>query len=420
LVIRVGLGLLLVALGTPALAQQSWSYRGRIDVGSRHYLFDRDEGLKDDNLNLEGEVEVTWDPGGPYRVRVRPFLAVDPLESSRNRYELYDAYAEVRFPAWSVRAGQMIESWAITDTFNPIDILNRRDVERNFYDPQKLGDVIVRLQYLAPDLGPLAQPFAAVYLLPLFRETPLPGNQNRFRFDVNGDNVGDMNRDGIVTSSDIGYAARLGAKVFDADVFVFYYGGPSHLPTFDLDQTTGILRPVYYRADVIGGGFQWPIGPWLIKLETAYTSTRNHDLPSRFSGNVPPSFFQYVVGIDRTFTDLFGKNEVTVTLEFAGEDDPESTDIRGLRPFKSDLFLGVKWQFHDIRRTEVTASATVDVLREEQLYKVDFRTILWRNLWVVLSGQFVNRAPNHREDHFTVFNLFPNNSNVQVGLRYEF
>ena len=61
-----------------------------------------------------------------------------------------------------------------------------------------------------------------------------------------------------------------------------------------------------------------------------------------------------------------------------------------------------------------------DVLVDEQLYLVDFKTTLWRDLKLVVGGQFVNRARDRRPDRFTTFNLFPNNSNVRVSLRYEF
>src|SRR5947209_4880327 len=195
---RVALtAVLRLAWADSTAAESDWSYRGRLEAGSRHYLVDRDRGLKDDNIVLEGELEATYDPGGPYRIRIRPYLALDPLESSRNRYEPLDAYGEVTVGSWSVRAGQMIESWAIADIFNPVDVLNRRDLERNFYDPPKLGEVMVRLRYVFPEVEWLRQPALSLYLLPLHRDTPLPGNQDRFRLDVTGDGRGDISRHAV-------------------------------------------------------------------------------------------------------------------------------------------------------------------------------------------------------------------------------
>ena len=56
----------------------------------------------------------------------------------------------------------------------------------------------------------------------------------------------------------------------------------------------------------------------------------------------------------------------------------------------------------------------------EQLYLLSARTLIYRNLWLVAAGQFVNRAPDPRPGHLTVFNIFPDNSNLQITLRYEF
>jgi hypothetical protein len=143
-------------------------------------------------------------------------------------------------------------------------------------------------------------------------------------------------------------------------------------------------------------------------------------LPSAFRAAVPESYFQYVVGVDRTFTDILGKNEVTVTLEYSGEDNPQVTSITGIRPFKSDFFLSARWQFNDQRRTRLQAFLAADVLKSEQLWLVDFQTTVYGNLKLLVEGQFVNRGESKPPDHLSVFGAFPNNANLRVALRYEF
>jgi len=403
----------------PASPPRDWTVKGRVEVGSRHYLNERGRGLEDDSILLEGELDVTYDLNDFTRFRLRPRVAIDPLQSSRNRYEPLDAYVEYTEPRWALLAGQLLESWAIVDTFNPADVLNRRDLERDFYDPEKLGELMVRFRYFFPEAGAIRQPALSLYLLPLHRETPLPSNDDRFRLDATGDNRGDLRNDAVVPSFDTAYAARLSATVGGADVFLFYFGGLARIPAFEVSPQ-GDVTAVYYRVDMVGGGVQWAMGRWLFKLETAYSFTSDGGLASRFRGIVPDSYFQYVVGVDRTFTDVFGKSEVTLTLEYAGEDDTSMTSPSGLRPYKSDVFFGVRWQFNDARRTEVLASVVADVLVDEQLYLIDFRTILYKDLKLVLGGQLVNRARDRRPDRFSTFNLFPNNSNVRMSLLYEF
>jgi hypothetical protein len=399
--------------------ETAWSLAGRVEAGTRHYLRTRGRGPHDDSVLLDGELDVMFRLDDSTRIRFRPRLSIDPVLSSRNRYEPLDAYVEYSRASWSLLAGQMIENWAIVDTFSPADVLNRRDLERNFYDPDPLGELMLRFRHTLPDGGPIRQPALAMYLLPLHRATPLPSNRDRFRLDVTGDNRGDLANGRAVASPELAYAARLSLTWGSADMFLFYFGGPTRIPAFDISPV-GDITPVYYLVDMVGFGMQWALGPWLLKAETAYSMTKASGLPRRLHRVVPDSFFQFVVGVDRTFTDLFGKNELTVTLEYAGEDDPGATTISGLRPYKSDVFLGARWQFHDLRRTELKASVVVDARVGEQLWLLDFTTVLHSDLKLVVGGQFVNRAPSRRPDRLTTFNIFPNNSTVHVRLRYDF
>lgn len=396
--------------------------KGQVEVGYRGFLFDRGQGLIDNNVDLMGELDSTFDLSRALRLRLHPRVAMDPLEPARDRFEPYDAYVEYTADAWALLAGQFIENWASVDMFSPADLLNRRDLERNFYDPEKLGELMVRLRLSLPGGDWIQQPTLSFYALPLFRSTPLPTNHDRFRFDITGDNVGDLTNKTVHSSFDAGFAARSTATIGRADLSLFYYGGPGRIPSFAVDPRYQAprLTPVYYRADSVGASAQWALGAWVLKGETVYTITSASGLPGTFKAAVPDSYFQYVVGVDRTFTDVLGKNEVTVTLEYSGENNPRVTSLTGLRPFKSDFFLGARWQFHDQRRTEVRAFLAADVLESEQFWLVDFKTTVYGNLKLLLEGQFVNRGKSKPPDHLSVFGIFPNNANIRIALRYEF
>jgi hypothetical protein len=396
--------------------------KGQVEVGYRGFLFDRGQGLIDNNVDLMGELDSTFDLSRALRLRLHPRVAIDPLEPPRDRFEPYDAYVEYTADAWTLLAGQFIENWASVEMFSPADLLNRRDIERNFYDPEKLGELMVRLRLSLPEGDWIQQPTISLYALPLFRSTPLPTNHDRFRLDITGDNVGDLTNKTVHPSFDAGFAARSTVTVGRADLSLFYYGGPGRIPSFALDPRYQAprLTPVYYRADSVGASAQGALGPWVLKGEAVYTITSASGLPGTFKAAVPDSYFQYVVGVDRTFTDVLGKSEVTVSLEYSGEDNPGVTSLTGLRPFKSDFFLSARWQFHDQRRTEIRAFLAADVLESEQLWLVNFETIVIGNLKLLLEGQFVNRGASKPPDHLSVFGIFPNNANFRVALRYEF
>jgi hypothetical protein len=396
--------------------------KGQVELGYRGFLVDRGRGLDDNNVDLTGELDSTYDLTRSLRLRLHPRVALDPLEPARNRYEPYDAYVEYTADSWALLAGQLIESWSAVDMFSPADLLNRRDVERNFYDPEKLGELMARLRLSLPEGEWIRQPTVSLYALPLFRNTPLPTSHDRFRFDITGDDVGDLSNKTVKPSFDAGFAARSTATIGRADLALFYYGGPGRIPSFALDPRYQAprLTPVYYRTDSVGATAQWALGPWVLRGETVYTMTSASGLPNVFKGAVPDSYFQYVVGVDRTFTDVLGKNEVTVTLEYSGEDNPQVTSITGLRPFKSDFFLSARWQFNDQRRTQLQAFLAADVLKSEQLWLVDFQTTVYGNLKLLIAGQLVNRGESNPPDHLSVFGIFPNNTNIRVALRYEF
>jgi hypothetical protein len=404
------------------VSQTRPTIKGQVELGYRGFLFDRGQGLDDNNVDLMGELDSTYDLTRSLRLRLHPRVAIDPLEPQRDRFEPYDAYVEYTADSWALLAGQLIESWSAVEMFSPADLLNRRDVERNFYDPEKLGELMVRLRLSLPEGGWIRQPTFSLYALPLFRRTPLPTNHDRFRLDITGDNVGDFSNKTVKPSFDAGFAARTTATIGRADLALFYYGGPGRIPSFSLDPRYQAprLTPVYYRADSVGATAQWALGPWVLRGETVYTMTSASGLPSAFKGAVPDSYFQYVVGVDRTFTDVLGKNEVTFTLEYSGEDNPQVTSITGLRPFKSDFFLSARWEFNDQRRTRLQAFLAADVLKSEQLWLVDFQTTVYGNLKLLIEGQFVNRGESKPPDHLSVFGIFPNNTNLRAALRYEF
>ena len=407
----------------PAKASATGStIKGQVEVGYRGFLLDRGQGLHDNNVDLTGELDFTYDFNRALRLRLHPRVAIDPLEPPRDRFDPYDAYVEYTADSWTLLAGQLIESWSAVEMFSPADLLNRRDLERDFYNPQKLGELMVRLRLTLPEGEWIRQPTFSLYALPLFQHTPLPTNHDRFRFDLTGDNVGDLSNKTIQPSFDAGFAARATATVGRADLALFYYGGPGRLPSFVIDPRYQAprLTPVYYRADSVGASAQGALGPWVLKGEAVYTITSESGLPGSFKGAVPGNYFQYVVGVDRTFTDVLGKNEVTVALEYSGENNPQVTSITGIRPFKSDFFLSARWQFNDQRRTQLQAFLAADVLQSEQLWLVDFKTTVYGNLRLLIEGQFVNRGESNPPNHLSVFGAFPNNTNLRAALRYEF
>ena len=169
---------------------------------------------------------------------------------------------EVSGDSADFRAGQFIESWGIADTFNPIDVLNRRDLGVNVLDPEVLGETGVRLRYNFEGGSTIGQPAVALYVMPLWRETPFPTKSSRFSFSQNGPRFRDKNIERLDVI-DGGLAAirfehTLDTGLVNADMQYIVARGPDRSPTFIFgeDSRGPFLRPEYFGTWVGGGGFR--------------------------------------------------------------------------------------------------------------------------------------------------------------------
>ena len=382
---------------------------------TRIYPIDQLPYIVDENLDLFGLLEIKYKFNDNIRFYARERLLIDPLQRSRNRYEPLDFYLDFIAETFDFRFGQMVESFAIVDTFNPVDILNRRDPQFNFYDPAKLGDLMTRLRLFLPESDTLTNNTVSFYFLPLALDTPLPANNSRFRFSPTG-GIGILDEDNSIHPSNyanrLGYAAKLSTVLGPADFFALYYGGPSRIPSFFLD-AMGFLNPVYYRIDLAGGGFQWAIDKILLKGELAYTWTDHNGLSFPYNAVVPDSYLQFVFGFDYTFEQTFFKESITITLEYAGEGDHD-TELTGLRPYKNDLIIGLLWDVKDLSQTQFRANTSVDLGNGESLIQLVIERKIWKELKALLGGTIVVRETQE----FTPWGIFPNNSSINFGFSY--
>ena len=99
-------------------------------------------------------------------------MRTDPLE----------IYATYRQESWDLRVGQFVENWGIADTFNPVDVLNRRDLASDFFDPIRLGELGARVRFLLDGGDVIGEPTLSAYVIPVFQEALFPTRRNRFSF----------------------------------------------------------------------------------------------------------------------------------------------------------------------------------------------------------------------------------------------
>ena len=159
-------------------------WKGFLEVRPRVYFADRDQGKKDQELRVESELELDFQFTDSLTGFFRPRVYVDLLDGDLQRFDPFEAYLTLEGDAWDVRAGQFVENWGIVDTYNPIDVINRRDFGTDFLDPDRLGELGVRGRFALPGGDTIGEPTISLYALPVFQRTRFAPEDQRFSFDT--------------------------------------------------------------------------------------------------------------------------------------------------------------------------------------------------------------------------------------------
>ncbi len=401
--------------------------KGFVELESRRYVRDRRRGRNDDELLLSAEAEFDLRLSDSVNGYFRPRVLVDALHGELRRFEPLEGYLTWRGDGIDVRAGQFIENWGIVDTYNPVDVLNRRDLGTDFLDPTRLGELGLRVRRQWTGSETIAEPTLSLYALPAFRPTRFPEQDGRFTLSAPG---AEFHSGGAVEPSGSEghfYAARFQAVLntapMNADTQLVVSHGPERTPTFQ--QRGSAIVPVYYGVTNVGFGLRgvaneaW-FGTFMSKLtlksEVLYKDAYSFDDTPVAT---PGDYLAYVVGVDRIFDRIFSDlDQLTVMVEYAGETG--ASDSASLfRPFRDDVVLRLFWEGNDFARTSVEFRALVDLEEDERIYELivegQLRAI-HEDLTAFVSAQVFHQPSNRR----TLLALFPNNTSVSAGLRWEF
>ena len=131
--------------GTSDTGLRVTGLRGFIESRGRYFIKDhvsgdqRKDGQWIQELELEIDFTLTENISGYFR----PRFLIDAIDNDLVRTEPLEAYVTWSSPDnnFDIRAGQLIENWGIADTFNPVDVFNRRDLAEDPLDPARLGEL---------------------------------------------------------------------------------------------------------------------------------------------------------------------------------------------------------------------------------------------------------------------------------------
>jgi len=380
-------------------------------------------------LQLEFDLELAPRLSGFFR----PRFLIDVLDDDLVRTEPLEAYVTLDLGDHELRAGQLVENWGIADTFNPIDILNRRDVAEDPIDPIRLGELGVRYRWFLPGGDVIGEPTISAYVMPVFRKAVFPGDDSRWSFNPRtpaapsapllDEELGDEPNG----SDRIFYALRAQSTVStspaNADVQLLFARGPDRFPLFEpVPGTSGsVLAPTYFGLTTIGGGLRAvpnaeALADYTLKAEVVYKQ------PFRLDGNpsdLPDDYVQYAFGFDRLFPNVFtDKDQITATVEWVGE--VGASDLTSLyRPFDDDLVLRFLWEANDFSRQSLELRGFADFAKQEYLVEGVYQTQL-RSIHEDLQFELGIRWFDIATGEPGFFSAFPNNSSVWASFRFDF
>ncbi len=411
-----------IATGSAENPLRSW--KGFFEIKPRVYTRDRGGPANDEQLLIEGEMEFDFSLSERLDAYYRPRIFIDARDGELRRFEPYEAYLTWAGDSWDFRGGQFVENWGIVDTFNPIDVVNRRDFGTDVLDADRLGELGFRFRQFFEGGNIIGEPTVSLYALPLFRTTPFPPRDQRFSLgDAFTDSDG-FQPTGIEQAFVAGrFQSTLQTGFADADLQAVIAHGPERVPTFS---TLGAaIQPAYFGITTVGAGFRAVpnedvagrlLSTLTLKAEVVYKAPYTFDESPVVA---PDDYLTAVVGVDRGFYGLFTSlDQLTATVEYAreeGADDPAAL----LRPFRNDLILRALWEANDFARQSLEVRGLFDLDQSESIIEVIYERQL-RSIHPDLQFQAEFRSFQQGDPGTTFFSLFPNNTSAAMSLRWAF
>lgn len=266
------------------------------------------------DLALSPEFGVEW-ADASHRLEIRPFARLGLLGGGRTSVDIRDLAWIGVWNAWVVSAGIREVFWGVTESSNPVDILNQRCPTASIEGYEKLGQ---------PMLGVgLAQEWGLVEfsLLPGFRERQFAGRAGSLWSPVAVRDEAAEYASGAGRRH-VDWAVRWSHTVGDVDLALVHFAGTGREPELRPragDGESEAWIPFYAPTHLTGAEFQWTAGAWLWKAEAV----------TRTSGG--GRYGAGVAGLEYTVADY-----LSLYAEF-------TLDTRGrgaMTSFESDAYLG--------------------------------------------------------------------------------
>ena len=400
-------------------------YRGNVSAEAT-YFPEQSTGL--DNFrfssSIAAEVELSHDFADNVTLTAHPYARWDQQDDERTVVDLRELLLTTTGESWEFNAGISTVFWGVTESENPVNIINQIDTVEDPAGDTKLGQLMLNFKWFTDNYSEFE-----AYLLPEHREATFIGANGRPFPGITVD-PGLTTYESSRGARHIDYALRW-TRSFDIwDIGLHFFDGTSRDPVLTpvVTATSAVLAPRYPLLKQGGIDAQGLFGDLAVKAEVVQKT-----------GNEIESHIQSVTGIEYTlvgflsplqeqekipedwctpdtknvFKKLACNDRIDLGLVFEHLWDQRGRDSN--QPFQNDLLMGLRFAFNDAATSDTLIGVIQDLDGGATSLQIEASTRLFESYRLTALGRaFANT------DGDQVLNAFENEGFLQLDLSYFF
>lgn len=321
-------------------------------------------------------------------------LNLDPYVRFESDGEM--AYADLRqanvsyhSSSWYLSVGFNEIYWGVTETYQPVNVVNQYDTHLGPQVTDKLGQPMVEMRYF-PTWGELQ-----LLVMPYHRDRPYRDREQRLALPV------DVSDDATFPDGERQpeYAGRLTRYVGALELGVSAFMGNSREPVLIMEH--GNYVKSYSDLAQLGLDTLWAGDDTLIKAE----------IVRKWEGeNV---YYSSVAGLEYSFYNFSG-NDATLglILEYSYDNRPFTAPPT---LYNNDVFVGTRWMSNNIAGTECLVAGIYDLDSHSQIYRLQASSRLNSQVKLLAEAWWFSEITAADPAHY-----LRSDSYLSIGVEYYF
>lgn len=358
------------------------------------------------SIAVSPEWYLDWD-GGQHSVTITAFARADSADDERSHVDFRELHWQGVMGAWELRFGISRVFWGRTELLHLVDTINQDDALENIDGEDKLGQPMLRLNYVADDGGS-----TQLFVLPYFRERQFPGEEGRLRSPIIVDENHPVYESGA-GQQHLDWALRYQNWFGGLDYGVAWFSGtqrdPKFVPgviAFNPGSTALIsgqlesLRPFYGQMDQFSIDAQYTAGSWLWKLEALWRDEFNRRGAISNPGiKARDRYSAATAGLEYSFYGVFDSaSDIGVLVEYLWDE----RGLNGGSGFQDDIFVGARWAANNAWDSALLAGVVFDMELASRFYSVEYSRRLSGSSKLSIEARVFDRVDSRDSSFFPV------------------